>query len=144
MRKLGLALAAAFIATPAFAADIKVAVTAIVEHPALDAARDGVKEGLAAEGFTDGKEIDFIYQSAQGQPATAAQIARRCRSRRNFTDRRDGFIDVGRDCGWRRFQTKYTCCLPLRRESACGECPASEVRDTSQHSLTRTSEAKGH
>jgi putative ABC transport system substrate-binding protein len=76
MRKLGLALAAAVIATPALAADIKVAVTAIVEHPALDAARDGVKEGLAAEGFTDGKEIDFIYQSAQGQPATAAQIAK--------------------------------------------------------------------
>lgn len=76
MRKLGLALAAAIIATPALAADITVAVTAIVEHPALDAARDGIKEGLAAEGFTDGKEIDFIYQSAQGAPATAAQIAR--------------------------------------------------------------------
>lgn len=76
MRKLGLALAAAIIATPALAADITVAVTAIVEHPALDAARDGIKEGLASEGFTDGKEIDFIYQSAQGAPATAAQIAR--------------------------------------------------------------------
>ena len=76
MRKLGLALAAAMIATPAFAADITVAVTAIVEHPALDAARDGVKEGLAAEGFVDGKEIDFVYKSAQGAPATAAQIAR--------------------------------------------------------------------
>jgi hypothetical protein len=24
------------------------------------------------------------------------------------------------------------------------QCPASEVRDTSQHALTRTSEAKGH
>jgi putative ABC transport system substrate-binding protein len=76
MRKLGLALAAAIVATPALAADITVAVTAIVEHPALDAARDGVKEGLAAEGFTDGKEITFVYQSAQGQPATAAQIAK--------------------------------------------------------------------
>ncbi len=43
MRKLGLALAAAIVATPALAADITVAVTAIVEHPALDAARDGVK-----------------------------------------------------------------------------------------------------
>ncbi len=76
MRKLGLALAAALVAAPAYAADITVAVTAIVEHPALDAARDGVKEGLAAEGFTDGKEIDFVYKSAQGAPATAAQIAR--------------------------------------------------------------------
>lgn len=76
MRKIALALAAAFVAAPAYAADITVAVTAIVEHPALDAARDGVKEGLAAEGFVDGKDIDFVYKSAQGAPATAAQIAR--------------------------------------------------------------------
>ncbi|HMN85791.1 MAG TPA: ABC transporter substrate-binding protein [Bauldia sp.] len=77
MRKLGFAMAAAaFLATPALAADITVAVTAIVEHPALDAARDGIKDALAAEGFKDGDTIKFVYQSAQGQPATAAQIAR--------------------------------------------------------------------
>ena len=77
MRKLGFAMAAAAaLATPALAADITVAVTAIVEHPALDAARDGIKDALAAEGFKDGDTIKFVYQSAQGQPATAAQIAR--------------------------------------------------------------------
>ena len=76
MRKYALALATAVLATPALAADITVAVTAIVEHPALDACRDGIKEGLAAAGFTDGDKINFVYQSAQGQPATAAQIAR--------------------------------------------------------------------
>ena len=54
-----------------------VAVTAIVEHPALDATRDGVKEALAAEGFVDGQTIRFVFESAQGSPATAAQIARR-------------------------------------------------------------------
>jgi putative ABC transport system substrate-binding protein len=54
-----------------------VAVTAIVEHPALDATRDGVKEGLAAEGFVDGETITFVYESAQGSPATAVQIARK-------------------------------------------------------------------
>jgi len=76
MRKLVLALlAGAALAGPAAAQTI-VAVTAIVEHPALDAARDGVKEGLAAEGFRDGTEIRFVYESAQGNPATAAQIAR--------------------------------------------------------------------
>ena len=38
-------------ATPALAAEQKtVAVTAIVEHPALDAARDGVKDELKAAG----------------------------------------------------------------------------------------------
>lgn len=76
MRKLLLALSIAVMATPAAAAEITIAVTAIVEHPALDAARDGVKEGLAAAGYTEGDKIDFVYHSAQGQPATAAQIAR--------------------------------------------------------------------
>jgi len=78
MRKLFLALAAATaLAAPALAADqVTVAVTAIVEHPALDAARDGVKDALAKEGFKDGENLKFLYESAQGNPATAAQIAR--------------------------------------------------------------------
>jgi putative tryptophan/tyrosine transport system substrate-binding protein len=54
-----------------------VAVTAIVEHPALDAVRDGVKAELAAGGYEDGKNLRFSYESAQGNPATAAQIARK-------------------------------------------------------------------
>lgn len=77
MRNLFLALAAsAAIALPAQAQDVTVAVTAIVEHPALDAARDGVRDALEAAGYKEGEGLTFIYQSAQGNPATAAQIAR--------------------------------------------------------------------
>ncbi len=77
MRTLILALAAATIlAVPAKAADVTVAVTAIVEHPALDAARDGVKEALAEAGYKEGENLKFLYESAQGNPGTAAQIAR--------------------------------------------------------------------
>jgi putative ABC transport system substrate-binding protein len=54
-----------------------VAVTAIVEHPALDAARDGIRDELAAAGYEVGHNLDFLYESAQGNPATAAQIARK-------------------------------------------------------------------
>lgn len=77
MRQLLLALAATVaICLPAKAEDVTVAVTAIVEHPALDAARDGVKEALEAAGYKEGENLKFIYESAQGNPATAAQIAR--------------------------------------------------------------------
>lgn len=77
MRSMLLALlAATAIASPALAKDVTVAVTAIVEHPALDAARDGVKDALAEAGYKEGENLKFIYQSAQGNPATAAQIAR--------------------------------------------------------------------
>jgi putative tryptophan/tyrosine transport system substrate-binding protein len=68
--------AATILATPAWAQTRTVAVTAIVEHPALDAARDGVRDALAEAGFKPGENLEFKYQSAQGNPATAAQIAR--------------------------------------------------------------------
>jgi putative ABC transport system substrate-binding protein len=71
------ALGALLPPAPASAADITVAVTAIVEHPALDACRDGIKDELAAQGFEDGKNIVFVYESAQGNPGTAAQIAQK-------------------------------------------------------------------
>ncbi|AWK86956.1 ABC transporter substrate-binding protein [Azospirillum thermophilum] len=53
-----------------------VAITAIVEHPSLDAIRAGVIESLKAAGWTPGQNLKVEFQSAQGNPATAAQIAR--------------------------------------------------------------------
>ncbi len=64
-------------AGPASAADAFVAVTAIVEHPALDAARDGVRDELKAGGYEEGKNLKFVYESAQGEPSTAVQIAQK-------------------------------------------------------------------
>lgn len=57
--------------------DVKdVAITAIVEHPALDAVREGVIEELAAEGFKEGENLKINFQSAQGNTSTAGQIAK--------------------------------------------------------------------
>ena len=71
-----LALAMAVVA-PAHAQQKSVAVTAIVEHPALDAVRDGVQAALNDAGFEAGKNLKWQYQSAQGNTGTAAQIARK-------------------------------------------------------------------
>lgn len=68
---------AAVCSAPALAADKAVLVTAIVEHPALDAIRDGVKDELKDAGFEAGKNLKWEYQSAQGNTGTAAQIARK-------------------------------------------------------------------
>jgi putative ABC transport system substrate-binding protein len=54
-----------------------VELTAIVEHPALDAVREGVRDQLKADGYETGKNLRFEYQSAQGNTGTAAQIARK-------------------------------------------------------------------
>ena len=53
------------------------AVTAIVDHPALDAVRKGVEDELKAQGWQAGKNLKYQYQSAQGNAATAGQIVRK-------------------------------------------------------------------
>ncbi|MEI6898094.1 MAG: ABC transporter substrate-binding protein [Psychromonas sp.] len=55
---------------------VYIATTAIVEHPALDAVRDGIKAVLNENGYV-GEKLKFTYESAQGQPVIAAQIARK-------------------------------------------------------------------
>lgn len=54
-----------------------IAITAIVEHPALDATREGVLAELKAQGFEEGKTLKVDFQSAQGNIATAGQIAKK-------------------------------------------------------------------
>ncbi|MEX2475135.1 ABC transporter substrate-binding protein [Marinobacter sp.] len=54
-----------------------VAITQIVEHPALDAVYQGVKDELAEEGFKEGDNLRIMHESAQGNSAIASQIARK-------------------------------------------------------------------
>lgn len=70
---LGLS-AAAWAATPA---KVKIGVTQIVEHPALDAARQGFVDGLAEAGYVEGKNVEFDFQNAQGDMSLAQAIARK-------------------------------------------------------------------
>jgi putative tryptophan/tyrosine transport system substrate-binding protein len=53
-----------------------VSVTQIVEHPSLNAVRDGLQGELTAAGFTPDK-LKWQWESAQGNPATATQIAQK-------------------------------------------------------------------
>ena len=46
-----------------------------VDHPVIDVIRDGILEGLAANGY-GADAIDYVYQSAQGNVGIAAQIAK--------------------------------------------------------------------
>lgn len=52
---------------------IKIGITQIVEHPALDSAKEGFIQGLNESGY-EGK-VEFIEKNAQGDMATAQMIA---------------------------------------------------------------------
>ncbi len=54
---------------------MKIGIMQIVDHPALNAARDGFIEALREEGFEEGKNISLDIQNAQGEITTASTIA---------------------------------------------------------------------
>ncbi|MFV8462900.1 ABC transporter substrate-binding protein [Vibrio campbellii] len=54
----------------------KVSVSQVVDHPDLNATRMGLLEGLRAKGYEPGKNLEFSYEMADGNPAQAAKIAR--------------------------------------------------------------------
>lgn len=54
---------------------VRIGITQIVEHPSLDAAREGFKRAMTENGYTEGENITFDEQNAQNDQATATSIA---------------------------------------------------------------------
>ena len=60
--------------TAVFADQVSVKLSYIVDHPAIDAARDGIVAALKEGGYEDGKTMALEVQSAQGAMTTQVQI----------------------------------------------------------------------
>jgi len=54
---------------------VKIYISQTVQHPAINSTTKGIIDGLAADGYINGKNIDLQQQSAQGNIALANQIA---------------------------------------------------------------------
>ena len=54
----------------------RIGMTSIVEHPALDAIRQGILDQLKAYGLRIGDDFEEFYQTAQGDMNTAVSIAK--------------------------------------------------------------------
>lgn len=54
---------------------IKIGISQFIQHPALDAAREGFIERLKEAGYEEGKNISIDYQNASGDIANSATIA---------------------------------------------------------------------
>ncbi|WP_101698237.1 ABC transporter substrate-binding protein [Clostridium minihomine] len=54
---------------------ITIGVAQLMTHPAMDAALKGFKDALQAEGFEEGKNINYDIQNAQGDQANCITIA---------------------------------------------------------------------
>ncbi len=56
---------------------IKVGISQVVTHPALDATREGIIDGLAEMGYIEGEDIEIDYQNSEGDPTLWASIAQK-------------------------------------------------------------------
>lgn len=54
---------------------VTIGITQIVEHPALDSAREGFIKALSEKGFVEGENLVLDYKNAQGDINTAQTIA---------------------------------------------------------------------
>lgn len=57
--------------------NVSVALSYIVDHPAIEATKDGILAVLAEQGFTQGDTMALEVQSAQGNMSTQVQIAQK-------------------------------------------------------------------
>ncbi len=56
---------------------LRIGISQIVEHPALDATRQGFMDDLEQNGFASGKKVEYDYKNAQNNRAVSGQIARK-------------------------------------------------------------------
>lgn len=54
---------------------LKIGISQIVEHPALNAVRDGIIDELQAAGYARGEDVIFMLKSAQGDFSNAISIS---------------------------------------------------------------------
>lgn len=54
---------------------VTIGINQYVEHPSLDAAREGFMQAFAENGYTEGENVTFDVQNAQNDPSTATSIA---------------------------------------------------------------------
>ena len=55
----------------------KIGISQVVTHPALDATRQGIIDGLAEKGYVEGVNVEFDYQNSEGDSTLFASIAQK-------------------------------------------------------------------
>ena len=57
--------------------DVKIGISQLVTHPALDATREGIIQGLADKGYVEGENLEIDYQNSELDSTLYASIAQK-------------------------------------------------------------------
>lgn len=63
--------------------EYRIAISQIVEHPSLDATRQGFLDALKDAGIVEGENLKVDYNNAQGEPSNNISIAQKIASEKN-------------------------------------------------------------
>ncbi len=81
MKKVAIMVALLVLGLSGLARPVVIGITQIVDHPALNATRQGIIDGLRAAGYVEGENVQYIYLNAQGDFSVAIAIAQEFRAR---------------------------------------------------------------
>ncbi|MFA6711615.1 MAG: ABC transporter substrate-binding protein, partial [Candidatus Caldatribacteriota bacterium] len=65
------------ISNTTFAEQLRIGISQIVTHPALDACREGFIAGLEQAGYVEGEDVVYDFQDAQGEFSNAISIVQK-------------------------------------------------------------------
>ena len=120
--------------SPAADKSYSIGITQIVTHPALDACVEGFKEAMAEKGYTEGDNVTYDVQNAQGDMADRLEHRAEVRQRRARPRARHRHPDQPGD-GQGRHRRRRSCSPPSPIRSA----PASWTTPTRPAPTSRAS-----
>lgn len=115
---------------------IKLGITQIIEHSALDSARLGFIDALASKGYNEGENLDIDFQNAQGDTATAQIIAK------NFvSDKKDLILAIATPTAQAAFNATKEIPILITAVTDPVEAGLAKSWDNSGTNVTGTSDA---
>ncbi len=113
-----------------------IGITQIVEHPALDAARDGFIEGLEEAGLKQGEDVIYDLQNAQGDFNNAISIAQKFKD-----DKVDLIVAISTPCAQAALQVNQE--IPIIINAVTDPVAASLAKswESSGNNVTGMSDA---
>ena len=106
----------------------KIGISQIVTHPALDATRQGIIDGMTEAGYIEGEDVDYDYQTAEGDMTLVASIAQKF-----VSDKVDAIVSIATPDSQASVQAAQGSDIPVVFSAVTDPVGAGLVSDWASH-----------
>lgn len=106
----------------------KIGISQIVTHPALDATRQGIIDGMTEAGYVEGEDVDYDYQTAEGDMTLVASIAQKF-----VSDKVDAIVSIATPDSQASVQAAQGSDIPVVFSAVTDPVGAGLVSDWASH-----------